>query len=160
MPYCAVSVIARDRSRRIHIPMRESDAAAQQRVAADRFAREIVAILKSSYAARSRQLNPGRWAALDNSVPKTICLSVVLTIKYHGSKLYTRAPLTGIAMNDKPVTLTLPFELYPAQGRELLGRVSGDNCRHGYGLRFIKLTKQTCCAYCNVDLVMVYETWL
>src|SRR6266545_1940785 len=32
-------------------------------VPADRFAREIVGFLKPSCAARSRRLNPGRWAA-------------------------------------------------------------------------------------------------
>jgi hypothetical protein len=54
----------------------------------------------------------------------------------------------------------LPFEDYPFQGRKLLGRVKGDNCRHGYGLQFMRLTKQTNCAYCGLDLVSTYENWL
>jgi hypothetical protein len=38
-------------------------AAAEQAVAVDRFARKIVPFLKSFCAARSRQLNGGRWVA-------------------------------------------------------------------------------------------------
>lgn len=54
----------------------------------------------------------------------------------------------------------LPFDYYPFLGRRLLGRVSGDNCRHGYGLKFMQLTRQTKCAYCGLDLVATYENWL
>jgi len=49
---------------------------------------------------------------------------------------------------------------YPNQGRALLGQVRGDNCRHGYGLDFMRLTGQTRCAYCGIDLAAVYENWL
>jgi len=54
----------------------------------------------------------------------------------------------------------IPFQSYPHQGRVLLGHVSEDNCRHGYGLKFMRLTKQTKCAYCGLDLVANYENWL
>lgn len=54
----------------------------------------------------------------------------------------------------------LPFEDYPFHGHKLLGRVYGDNCRHGYGLQFMRLTKQTKCAYCGLDLTSTYENWL
>ncbi len=56
--------------------------------------------------------------------------------------------------------MQLPFENYPCQGRKLLGRVTGANCRHEYGLRFMQLTGQTKCAYCGLDLVNPYENWL
>ena len=55
---------------------------------------------------------------------------------------------------------SLPFESYPDQGRRLLGRVSGGNCRHSYGLKFMRLTRLTKCAYCGIDLGEVYESWL
>jgi hypothetical protein len=54
----------------------------------------------------------------------------------------------------------LPFESYPHQGMKLLGRVRGSNCRHGYGLEFMRLTGQTRCAYCGMNLVATYESWL
>lgn len=54
----------------------------------------------------------------------------------------------------------LPFESYPHQGRELLGRVGGGNCRHEYGLKFMQITKQTKCAYCGMNLTVTYENWL
>jgi len=54
----------------------------------------------------------------------------------------------------------LPFESYPYQGMELLGRVRGSNCRYGYGLKFMQLTGQTKCAYCGIDLTANYNTWL
>lgn len=56
--------------------------------------------------------------------------------------------------------LILPFADYPNQGRHLLGRVRGSNCRYGYGLIFQQLTGQSECAYCGLDLVEVYENWL
>lgn len=61
---------------------------------------------------------------------------------------------------DQQGTEPLPFESYPQHGRSLLGQVRGDNCRHGYGLRHMKLTGQTRCAYCGMDLMGVYENWL
>jgi len=54
----------------------------------------------------------------------------------------------------------LPFESYPGKGQVLLGTVHGDNCRHGYGLEFMRLTGQTQCAYCGLDFAEVYENWL
>ncbi len=54
----------------------------------------------------------------------------------------------------------LPFESYPDKGRKLLGRVSGDNCRHTYGLKFMRLTGLTKCAYCGISLGEAYENWL
>jgi 5-methylcytosine-specific restriction endonuclease McrA len=55
---------------------------------------------------------------------------------------------------------SLPFESYPSRGRVLLGQVRGSNCRHGYGLEFMRLTGQTRCAYCGLNLADVYENWL
>jgi hypothetical protein len=54
----------------------------------------------------------------------------------------------------------LPFVSYPSQGRMLIGRVRGGNCRHEYGLRHQRLTGQTSCAYCNLDFTLCYENWL
>jgi hypothetical protein len=54
----------------------------------------------------------------------------------------------------------LPFASYPHQGRVLLGRVRGANCRHEYGLAFMRKTGQTQCAYCGVDFTDSYEKWL
>jgi hypothetical protein len=54
----------------------------------------------------------------------------------------------------------LPFNSYPNYGRKLLGQVRGDSCRHGYGLEFMRLTGQTKCAYCGIDLAETYENWL
>lgn len=53
-----------------------------------------------------------------------------------------------------------PFDLYPHSGRALLGKVVGSNCRHGYGLKFMRITGQTKCAYCGLDFVSSYENWL
>jgi hypothetical protein len=54
----------------------------------------------------------------------------------------------------------LPFKNYPNQGQKLLGHLSGDTCRHGYGLKFMQLTGQTHCAYCDMDMTATYENWL
>jgi 5-methylcytosine-specific restriction endonuclease McrA len=54
----------------------------------------------------------------------------------------------------------LPFDAYPLRGQALLGRVTGDNCRRGYGLRFMQKTGQTTCAYCGLDFAASYENWL
>jgi 5-methylcytosine-specific restriction endonuclease McrA len=54
----------------------------------------------------------------------------------------------------------VPFDRYPGEGRELLGRVAGANCRHEYGLAFMQRTGQTRCAYCDADFAASYETWL
>ncbi len=53
----------------------------------------------------------------------------------------------------------LLFESYPKQGRDLIGAFVGSNCRQGYGLKFMKETGQTCCAYCGLDFTK-YENWL
>lgn len=53
-----------------------------------------------------------------------------------------------------------PFDQYPGGGRQLLGKMTGANCRHEYGLKLQKLTGQTCCAYCRVSLVEDYYRWL
>lgn len=54
----------------------------------------------------------------------------------------------------------IPFDEYPGAGREILGRVGGANCRHEYGLKFMRKTGQTRCAYCRADFAGSYETWL
>lgn len=41
-----------------------------------------------------------------------------------------------------------------------MGRVSGTNCRRGYGLQFMRTTGQTVCAYCGGDFASSYDTWL
>ncbi len=53
-----------------------------------------------------------------------------------------------------------PFDGYPGGGRTLLGRVSGTNCRRGYGLQLMRITGQTVCACCGGDFASTYETWL
>lgn len=53
-----------------------------------------------------------------------------------------------------------PFDQYPAGGRQLLGKSKGSNCRHEYGLEFMRLTGQHCCAYCERDLTVGFETWV
>lgn len=54
----------------------------------------------------------------------------------------------------------LPFEVYPERGRALLGPIRGSNCRKGYGLKLMRVTGQTCCAYCGISLVEPYTNWL
>lgn len=56
--------------------------------------------------------------------------------------------------------MTQPFDSYPQGGRALLGVITGDNCRYGYGNDFMRLTGQTRCAYCGRDLTATYEDWL
>lgn len=53
-----------------------------------------------------------------------------------------------------------PFDDYPGAGRTLIGIVRGANCRHEYGLEFMRRTGQTRCAYCQADFASSYETWL
>lgn len=53
-----------------------------------------------------------------------------------------------------------PFDGYPGNGRQLLGKHRGTNCRHEYGLDLQRLTKQTSCAYCGISLIETYERWL
>jgi len=54
----------------------------------------------------------------------------------------------------------LPFDDYPDRGNKLLGLLRGSNCRREYGLKFMQLTRQRRCAYCEVDLTTNYEVWL
>ncbi|MPZ24517.1 MAG: hypothetical protein GEU28_13520 [Dehalococcoidia bacterium] len=56
----------------------------------------------------------------------------------------------------------LPFDDYPHRGRVLLGRLTAGtgSSRTGYGLALQRLTGQTACAYCGVDLVTDYYRWL
>ena len=54
----------------------------------------------------------------------------------------------------------MPFDSYPQRGRVLLGTIRGSNCRKGYGLKFMRITGQTNCAYCQMDLTEAYENWL
>lgn len=53
-----------------------------------------------------------------------------------------------------------PFERYPNRGRVLLGRRTGANARHEYGLRLQRITGQSFCTYCGLDLVSDYAHWL
>lgn len=55
---------------------------------------------------------------------------------------------------------SLPFDNYPEGGRQLLGRRKGNNCRKGYGLGLQRITGQTTCGYCGLNLVGTYEHWL
>jgi hypothetical protein len=54
----------------------------------------------------------------------------------------------------------LVFDQYPKRGRELLGIMRGATCRRDYGAEFIKITGQRLCAYCGVDLVAKFDSWL
>ncbi|QDT95240.1 HNH endonuclease [Gimesia aquarii] len=54
----------------------------------------------------------------------------------------------------------LPFDSYPNNGRNLLGKKSTENCRHGYGLKLQKLTGISNCGYCGISLTINYEQWL
>jgi 5-methylcytosine-specific restriction endonuclease McrA len=54
----------------------------------------------------------------------------------------------------------LPFSQYPGQGRVLLGRRSGEACRHGYGLTLQTLTAISRCGYCGLDFTSSYQHWL
>jgi 5-methylcytosine-specific restriction endonuclease McrA len=56
--------------------------------------------------------------------------------------------------------LVKPFAHYPGQGRHLLGSVGNGTCRHDYGLRFMRITGQTACAYCGLDFAANYCNWL
>jgi hypothetical protein len=56
--------------------------------------------------------------------------------------------------------LVEPFDSHPQGGRILLGRLSGGNARWEYGLRLQRLTGQTSCAWCAVDLIADYYRWL
>lgn len=59
-----------------------------------------------------------------------------------------------------PANDALPFQSYPHAGRALLGRMRGASARRDYGERLQRLTGQTCCAYCGLDLTGDYHRWL
>lgn len=54
------------------------------------------------------------------------------------------------------------FARYPKGGRELLGRPKSGNgtCRTGYGLALQRLTGESGCVYCGINLVDSYHHWL
>ena len=56
----------------------------------------------------------------------------------------------------------LPFDSFPGGGRQLLGRpkAGSGSSRTGYGLSLQRMTGQSCCAYCGVDLTDNYYHWL
>jgi hypothetical protein len=54
----------------------------------------------------------------------------------------------------------MPFDAYPHRGRRPIGRLTGDNCRHEYGLRLQKLIGLNKCAYCGLNFVDTYDHWL
>lgn len=54
----------------------------------------------------------------------------------------------------------IPFDSYPERGQILLGKLTGANCRHEYGLKLQRLTGQTMCAYCHINLIDDYYHWL
>ncbi len=54
-----------------------------------------------------------------------------------------------------------PFDDYPYDGKSFLPIPRGTNCRRGYGLDFMRITKQTRCAFCErVDFTTSYGNWL
>jgi hypothetical protein len=54
-----------------------------------------------------------------------------------------------------------PFDDYPEGGRKFIELITGNNCRNGYGLRFMQITGETKCAYCGeVDFSECYRAWL
>ena len=53
-----------------------------------------------------------------------------------------------------------PFDTYPGDGQTLLPRRGGSNTRREDAPRLMRLTNQTSCAYCGVDLVGDYYRWL
>ncbi|MGD1062126.1 MAG: HNH endonuclease signature motif containing protein [Terracidiphilus sp.] len=55
----------------------------------------------------------------------------------------------------------LPFANYPKDEAKLRKSIwIGSNCRHEYGLKFIQVTRQNCCAYCRTPIATDYNAWL
>ena len=54
----------------------------------------------------------------------------------------------------------LVFDQYPDRGRTLLGIMRGATCRRNYGAEFIRITGQRKCAYCGVELLAKFDSWL
>ena len=64
------------------------------------------------------------------------------------------------AKEKRIASLVKPFAYYPEEGRALLGAVGNGTCRHDYGLRFMQITGQTTCAYCELNFAADYRNWL
>jgi 5-methylcytosine-specific restriction endonuclease McrA len=62
--------------------------------------------------------------------------------------------------SNEAASMVMPFDAYPYGGKQLLGRRTGANARREYGLRLQRLTGQTTCAWCGVDLVADFYRWL
>ena len=69
-------------------------------------------------------------------------------------------PVQSAVPKSSPPSTSLPFDCYPHGGRQLLGRRSVTNSRRGYGLALRKLTGQSLCVYCGIDIYERYEHWL
>lgn len=74
--------------------------------------------------------------------------------------LNSAEPSGGINLTPLDDQVGLPFDTYPHGGRKLLGRRSVTNSRRGYGLELRKLTNQSRCVYCGIDIYAHYENWL
>lgn len=66
----------------------------------------------------------------------------------------------SVLQNQDSIAMATPFGSYPGDGVRLLCKRAGSTARHEYGLRLQRLTKQTTCAYCGVNLVDDYNHWL
>ncbi len=56
---------------------------------------------------------------------------------------------------------SLPFDCYPTTENGLFQPIwTGSNCRHEYGLKYMRLTHLHCCAYCGLDFLERFEDWL
>ena len=74
--------------------------------------------------------------------------------------LFMKAEQENDAVEKRMASLVKPFAYYPGEGRALLGSVGNGTCRHHYGLRFMRITEQTTCAYCGLDFAANYRNWL
>lgn len=52
------------------------------------------------------------------------------------------------------------FDSYPEWRDDIPQRLHGAQCRTGYGAELQRLTGQTRCAYCGMDLVDTFDHWL
>jgi len=71
-----------------------------------------------------------------------------------------RVAVDPVQLSSPSQTTVLPFDAYPHCGRQLPGRRSVTNSRRGYRLELRKLTKQSQCVYCGIDIYKCYEHWL
>jgi hypothetical protein len=53
-----------------------------------------------------------------------------------------------------------PFDKYPDWLKEYPKCIGGASCRYEYGLRLQRITGQTTCAYCGLDMAGDYRNWL